>query len=131
MAGGAAQFVMFFPDYPSVHEATASLLFSPDCRLFREAPEMLLQELRDPTTYKQIFPALGGHDITTPQIAKQSGLDSKGPSPYLNRLQELNLVSFVDNPLSSEKRKHHFRISDTVFRSFRLLPVRSHFSVKR
>ena len=116
MTGGVAQYVMFFLDYPSVQEATASLFFSPDGRLIREAPNMLLQELRDPTTYEQILRALGGSDKTTPQIAEQSGLDSKGLSPYLNRLQELNLVSVVNNPLSSEKRKQRFRIIDALFR---------------
>ena len=116
MTGGVAQYVMFFLDYPSVQEATESLFFSPDGRLIREAPNMLLQELRDPTTYEQILRALGGGCKTTPQIAEQSGLDSKALSPYLNRLQELNLVSLVDNPLSSEKRKQRFRITDALFR---------------
>lgn len=116
MTGGVAQYVMFFLDHPSVQEATASLFFSPDGRLIREAPNMLLQELRDPTTYEQILRALGGSDKTTPQIAEQSGLDSKSLSPYLNRLQELNLVSLVNNPLSSEKRKLRFRITDALFR---------------
>ena len=116
MTGGVAQYVMFFLDYPSVQEATASLFFSPDGRLIREAPNMLLQEVRDPTTYEQILRALGGSDKTTPQIAEQSGLDSKGLAPYLNRLQELNLVSLANNPLSSEKRKQRFRITDALFR---------------
>ena len=116
MTGGVAQYVMFFLDYPSVQEAAASLFFSPDGRLIREAPNMLLQELRDPTTYEQILRALGSSCKTTPQVAEQSGLDSKGLSPYLNRLQELNLVSVVDNPLSSEKRKQRFRITDALFR---------------
>ena len=116
MTGGVAQYVMFFLQYPSVQEATASLFFSPDGRLIREAPNMLLQELRDPTTYEQILRALGGSDKSTPQIAKLSGLDSKGLSPYLNRLHDLHLAAPVDNPLSSEKRKQRFRITDALFR---------------
>lgn len=116
MTGGIAQYVMFFLDYPSVAEATASLYFSPDGRLIREAPNLLLQELRDPTSYEQIFRALGGSDKSTPQIAKLSGLDSKGISPYLTRLQDLHLVASVENPLSTEKRKQRFRITDALFR---------------
>ncbi len=116
MTGGVAQYVMFFLDYSSIQQATSSLFFSPDGRLIREAPNMLLQELRDPTTYEQILRALGGSDKTIPQIAKQSGLDSKGLSPYLSRLQELCLVAPVDNPLSPEKRKQRFRIIDALFR---------------
>ena len=116
MTGGVAQYVIFFLEYPSVQEATASLFFSPDGRLIREAPNMLQQELRDPTTYEQIFRAIGGSDKSTPQIAGQSGLDSKGLSPYLARLQDLHLVAPVANPLSTEKRKQRFRITDALFR---------------
>ena len=116
MTGGVAQYVVFFMDYPSVQEAMASLFFSPDGRLIREAPNMLLQELRDTTTYEQILRALGANDKSTPQIASQSGLDSKGLSAYLNRLQELQLVAIVDNPLSTERRKQRYRITDALFR---------------
>ena len=103
MTGGVAQYVVFFLEYPSVEEATASLFFSPDGRLIREAPNMLLQELRDPTTYERILRAIGGSDKSTPQIAGQSSLDSKSLSPYLARLQDLQLAAPVANPLSAEK----------------------------
>ena len=116
MTGGVAQYVVFFLEYPSVQEATASLFFSPDGRLIREAPNMLLQELRDPTTYEQILRAIEGGDKSTPQIASKSGLDSKSLSPYLARLQELQLAAPVANPLSAEKRKQRFRITDALFR---------------
>lgn len=116
MTGGIAQYVVFFLAYPSVQEATASLFFSPDGRLVREAPNMLLQELRDSTTYEQILRAIGGTDKSTPQIASQSGLDTKGLSSYLTRLQDLQLVAPVSNPLSTEKRKQRFRITDSLFR---------------
>ena len=116
MTGGVAQYVVFFLEYPSVQEAIASLFFSPDGRLIREAPNILLQELRDPTTYEQILRAIAGSEKSTPQIAKQSGLDSKGISIYLNRLQELYLTAPADNPLSTEKRKQRTRITDALFR---------------
>ena len=116
MTGGVAQYVMFFLDFPSVQDAVASLFFSPDGRLDREAPNMLLQELRDPTTYEQILRAIGGSDKSISQIADQSGLDSKTVSAYLVRLQDLYLVNVVANPLSTEKRKNRYRITDALFR---------------
>ena len=116
MTGGVAQYVVFFLNDPSVQDATASLFFSPDGRLIREAPNMLLQELRDPTTYEQILRAIGGSEKNSSQIADRSSLDSKGLFSYLARLQDLNLVSSVDNPLSTEKRKQRFRITDALFR---------------
>ena len=116
MTGGIAQYVMFFLSYPSVKEATSALFFSPDGRLIREAPNMLLQELRDPTTYEQILRAIGGNSRSMPQISAQSGLDSRGLSPYLNRLESLQFIASVANPLSNEKRKQRFRITDALFR---------------
>ncbi|MBR5345236.1 MAG: ATP-binding protein [Clostridia bacterium] len=116
MTGGVAQYVVFFLDYSSVREATASLFFSPDGRLIREAPNMLLQELRDPTTYEQILRAIGGNDKSTPQVADRSGIDNKTLFPYLTRLQDLYLVAPVANPLSTEKKKQRFRITDALFR---------------
>ncbi len=116
MTGGVAQYVTFFLNYPSVEDAIAALFFSPDGRLVREAPNMLLQELRDPTTYEQILRAMGGVSKSTPQIAAQSGLDNKILSPYLNRLQNLQLISKVANPLSNEKKIQRFRITDALFR---------------
>lgn len=116
MTGGVAQYVNFFLDYPDIRSAISSLFFHPDGRLLREAPNMLLQELRDATTYERILRAIGGSDKNTSQIAKHSGLESKALSPYLNRLQELHLVSPVSNPLSTEKRNARFRITDELFR---------------
>ena len=116
MTGGVAQYVNFFLDYSDIQDAAVSLFFHPDGRLFREAPNMLLQELRDPTTYERILRAIGGGEKSLPQIAAQSGLESKGLSPYLTRLQELHLVAAVENPLSREKRKQRFRTIDALFR---------------
>ncbi len=116
MTGGIAQYVMFFLDYPSVDDAVAALFFLPDGRLFREAPNMLFQELRDPTTYELILRGIGGSEKNTTQIAKNAGIDSKGFFPYLTRLQELDMISTVANPLSAEKRKQRYQITDALFR---------------
>ena len=68
------------------------------------------------TSYEQILRAVGESSKTTPQIAAQSGLDSKGLFPYLNRLETLQIISQAANPLSSEKRKQRYRITDALFR---------------
>ena len=114
--GGVAQYVSFFMAYKSVQEAMASLFFCSDGRLIQEAFNMLLQELRDSTTYERIFRALGSSDKTTSQISAKSGLDSKGISAYLNKLIDLNLIEVVSNPLSKDKRNTRYRICDLLFR---------------
>ena len=116
MTGGVAQYVRFFQAYSSVGEAAAALFFRPDGRLVQEAPNLLLQELRDSTTYERILRALGSGRKTTAQIASQSGLDARGLSPYLNRLVDLDLIDTAVNPLASDKRNQRYRITDMLFR---------------
>lgn len=114
--GGVAQYVMFFLSYPSVEEASADLFFTSDGRLNQEAPNLLMQELRDVTTYERILRALGTGEKNAGQIAAKSGLDSKGISVYINRLMELEMISIVSNPLTQEKRNLRYRISDQLIR---------------
>ncbi len=116
MTGGVAQYVRFFQQYPSVSEAASSLFFRPDGRLFQEASNMLMQELRDTTTYERILRALGSRSKTAAQIASLAGLDSKGIFTYLNRLAELDVIAPVLNPLTREKRNQRYRIKDLLFR---------------
>ena len=116
MTGGVAQYVRFFQHYPSVRAAIAGLFFRPDGRLIQEAPNLLLQELRDSTTYERILRSLSGGRKTTAQIASLSGLESRGLSPYMSRLTELNLIDVALNPLSSDRRNQRYRIKDMLFR---------------
>lgn len=114
--GGVAQYVMFFKRYRSVEEATNELFFDREGRLFQEASNMLMQELRDITTYVAILRALAGGEKKSGQIAEKCGMDQRGIFSYLNKLLELEIVRIVDNPLSSKKIENRYKISDFFFR---------------
>lgn len=114
--GGVAQYVMFFRDYATVDEASESLFFNRNGRLLQEAGNMLMQELRDTTTYTAILRAIGGSAKDSGQIAAGSGLDSRGVFSYLNKLIDLEIVELVENPLSPKKKDRRYRISDQLFR---------------
>lgn len=115
--GGVAQYVMYFKDYASVREASESLLFDRTGRLFLEAPNLLMQELRDITSYVSILRVIGASEKDSGKIAKQSGMEQRNVYPYINKLVDLEIVSLVDNPLSP-KKEHRYRISDSFFRFY-------------
>ncbi len=114
--GGVAQYVMFFKDQKNVTDASRSLFFDHNGRLFQESGNMLLQELRDPTTYVSILRAIGSRDKDSGQIAKKSGMDSRALYPYITKLIDLGFVSTVSNPLGGKQKDVRYRISDQLFR---------------
>ena len=115
--GGVAQYVMYFKDYPTVRKASEALLFNRTGRLFLEAPNLLMQELRDITTYVSVLRVIGPAEKDSGKIAKQCGMDQRNIYPYLNKLIDLEIVSLVNNPLS-DKKEHRYRISDSFFRFY-------------
>ena len=115
--GGVAQYVMYFKDYSSVQRASEALLFDRTGRLFLEAPNLLMQEVRDITSYVSILRVIGAAEKDSGKIAKQCGMDQRNIYPYLNKLMDLEIVSLVDNPLSA-KKEHRYRISDAFFRFY-------------
>ena len=92
--GGVAQYVMYFKDYSSVQKASDALLFDRTGRLFLEAPNLLMQEVRDITTYVSILRVIGASEKESGKIAKQCGMDQRNIYPYLNKLIDLEIVSF-------------------------------------
>lgn len=101
--GGVAQYVMYFKDYSSVQKASEALLFDRTGRLFLEAPNLLMQEVRDITTYVSILRVIGASEKESGKIAKQCGMDQRNIYPYLNKLIDLEIVSLIDNSLSVKK----------------------------
>ena len=114
--GGVAQYVMFFLRYSSPAEATKKLFLDRNGRLFQEANNMLLQELRDTSTYAGILRAISSGEKTAAQIADRCGLDPRGVFTYLNKLSELEIVTPVENLLSSRKKERRYKIGDFFFR---------------
>ncbi len=115
--GGVAQYVMYFRDYPTVQEASEALLFNRTGRLFLEAPNLLMQEVRDITTYVSILRVIGASEKDSGKIAKQCGMEQRNIYPYLNKLIDLEIVALINNPLSV-KKEHRYRISDSFFRFY-------------
>ena len=114
--GGVAQYVMLYKAYSSVKEADAALFFTPHGQLFQEAENLLMQELREVTTYISILRAIGTGEKESGQISEKCGMDPRAVFGYLNKLIDLNILSIVSNPLSVKQKGKRYTISDLMFR---------------
>lgn len=116
MTGGVPQYVMQFLRFPTVEEAAESLFFDKDGRLFQEAGNLLMQELRDVSTYVSILRAIGSGEKESGQIASKCAMDARGVFAYLAKLTELGILHAVENSFSGGKREKRYRIADCLFR---------------
>ncbi len=114
--GGVAQYVMFYKDYPSIEAADAELFFNPRGQLFQEAENLLMQEVREITTYMSILRAIGSGEKESGQIAEKCGMDPRSVFSYLSKLIDLQIVSVLDNPLAAKKKGKRYIISDLLYR---------------
>ena len=114
--GGVAQYVMLYKEYPSIEEADADLFFNPRGPLFQEAENLLMQEVREVTTYMSILRAIGSGEKESGQIAEKCGMDPRTVFAYLNKLIDLQIVSVLDNPLSGKQKGKRYIISDLLYR---------------
>ena len=126
--GGVAQYVMMYKDYRKVRTATAHLFFQKSGRLLQEAENILMQELRDTTTYVSVLRVLSGGDKDSGQIAARSGIDPRSVFSYLNKLIDLGIVDVVPNLLTSKKNEKRYRIRDALFR-FNYFFIEPHISM--
>jgi hypothetical protein len=93
VAGGIPDYLEEFDDGRPFRDELLRLAFSPDGRLFREAPDLLRSEFTEPRTYETIVRSIARGANTPALIAAQSGLPGANrTTPYLERLIELGLV---------------------------------------
>ncbi len=93
VAGGIPDYLEEFDDTRHFREELLRLAFSPDGRLFREAPDLLRSEFTEPRTYETIVRSIARGANTPALIAAQAGLSGANrTTPYLERLIELGLV---------------------------------------
>ncbi|MBQ9252354.1 MAG: ATP-binding protein [Clostridia bacterium] len=114
--GGVALYVMLYKQYSSVQEGDKALFFQPGGEMLHEAENLLMQELREVSTYVAILRAIGAGEKESSQIAERSGLDQRAVFGYLNKLIDLNIISLVVNPLAAKQKTNRYMISDLLYR---------------
>ncbi len=113
VAGGIPAYLERFDDRDPFRDELLRLAFSPDGRLFQEAPELLSREFSEPRTYESVLRAIAAGYVTPNEIARQTGLAAANRAgPYLDRLVSLGLV--IRRTLPSDAHAVRPRISRYV-----------------
>lgn len=113
VAGGMPAYLERFDDRHPFRYELYHLAFSPEGRLFQEAPELLSREFDTPRTYESVLRAMASGYVTPNQIAQNAGLTGANRlGPYLEKLIQLGLVERRTPP--SEASRVRPRISQYV-----------------
>ncbi|MFN8517923.1 MAG: ATP-binding protein [Chloroflexota bacterium] len=113
VAGGMPAYLERFDDRHPFRYELYRVAYSPDGRLFQEAPELLSREFTEPRTYESVLRAIASGYVTPSEIAQQAGLSGANRvGPYIDRLIQLGMVRRVTLP--SEAQEVRPRISRYV-----------------
>lgn len=122
VAGGIPDYLEEFDDHRSLREELLRLAFSPDGRLFREAPDLLRSEFTEPRTYESIVRAIAQGANTPGLIADQAGLSGANRvNPYLDRLIDLGLVerrTLPGDEIAPRPRTSQYVLADPYLRFY-------------
>lgn len=93
IAGGIPDYLEELSTDRPLRDEVLRLAYSPEGRLFREAPDLLRAEFNEPRTYESILRAMAAGEQQPSRIAALAGMKSASTlSPYLERLIRLELV---------------------------------------
>ncbi len=93
VAGGVPDYLEELSTDRPLRDELLRLAYTPEGRLFREAPDLLRAEFNEPRTYESILRAMAGGEHQPSRIATLAGMTSAAAAaPYLDRLIRLELV---------------------------------------
>ena len=118
VTGGIPMYVMYFKEYRNVDLALDSLLFNDNGRLFNESNNILMQELRQISTYVSIIRCIGTSEKDSGAIAKLCHLDHRAVFTYLNTLIDLGILRSVENTFSKKKYDKKYEVKDFFFKFY-------------
>jgi AAA+ ATPase superfamily predicted ATPase len=122
VAGGIPDYLEEFRPDASLRDELLRLAYSPEGRLFREAPDLLRSEFSEPKTYASILRAMARGEHQPARIADLAGLKGAAAvGPYLERLMALELVERQVPPLEASEprpRTSRYVIADPYLRFY-------------
>ena len=122
VAGGIPDYLEEFRDDAPLRDELHRLAYSADGRLFREAPDLLRAEFREPRTYEFIVRAIAQGDNTPATVASRAGLSGANRvNPYLDSLVDLGIVERRTLPGQSTQprpRTSQYVLADSYLRFY-------------
>ena len=88
--------------------------FNPNAFLFREAKELLEEELREPETYYTILEAVAKGKSRVNEIAQYSYVEPKNTARYMRILEELGIL-MRELPVGRKAKRGIYRFKDLYF----------------
>lgn len=122
VAGGMPAYLERFDDRHPFRYELYHLAYSPDGRLFQEAPELVSREFQEPRTYESVLRAIASGYGTPNEIAQNAGLSGANRvGPYLDKLIQLGLVERRVPPSEATEtrpRKSQYVLADPYLRFY-------------
>jgi len=122
VGGGIPDYLEEFDPELGFRDELLRLVFMPDGRLFREAPDLLRSEFTEPRTYETILRAMASGATTPSEIASRAGLaGANRVNPYIERLIDLELAERRVPPTEASEvrpRTSQYVVSDPYLRFY-------------
>lgn len=101
----------------SLRNAVCSVLLNRDASLFNEGRVIVEQELREPRVYFALLEQLVGGGMPANELGQRISLETNAVHKYMNRLEELRLVSkHVPFGAAPDARSSQWRLDDEFLR---------------
>ena len=115
--GGVPAYLKLFDEGKDVFENIRDNILHPEMYLYKEPKFILLEELRDPTTYFSILTAISQGARKFNEISQKSYVEQNKLSKYLSVLLNLRLIDKI-TPVTERKefkRNTLYKIDDRLF----------------
>ncbi|WP_335343155.1 ATP-binding protein [Pyrococcus kukulkanii] len=113
VTSGIPRYLEFFRGN-KVEEEIIENFFNPNSFLFREAKELLEEELREPETYYTILEAVAKGKTRVNEIAQYSFIEPKNTARYLRILEDIGILK-REFPVCRKAKRGIYRFKDLYF----------------
>lgn len=114
VCGGIAQYLLAFSSGEPIKEQIKTLFLQPQGILSNEAIQLLLMEVKDVGTYREIMEQVANGVNQSNKIADKTHKSPAVVSAALANLETLELVR-KENPIGNTTRRGHWMITDSLF----------------
>lgn len=123
IVGGTPQYLRQINDRFSIEENIKQQIINPSAYLFEEPRNLLLQEVRDPSTYNAVISAIATGCTKLSEIASKIQIETSACSIYLNNLIALGIIKKEMPYNDSLSRKTIYLVADNLFKFwYRFIP---------
>lgn len=116
--GGIPAYLQQFDPEKDLMSNIESQILSKGSYLYEEPEFILRQSLRKPSRYMKILEEMSHGATKTSEIASKVGVETSNLSPYLNKLQELELVKKETPVTAGEKSRGLYKVADNFFKFY-------------